>query len=176
MAHFAELDETNTVINVIVVHNDITYLDDVEEEQRGIDFLNDLLPDSGDWKQCSYNHNMRGVHASVGGSYDPTGDFFRHPKHYPSWVHNDTTYQWNAPVAAPDGGLMGVSSGYLWNEDDQTWDIPPQPYPSFIFNTGDPIHRWENPVPYPGVITEDGPQAPVYDWDEDTTSWVEITE
>jgi hypothetical protein len=175
MAHFAELDETNTVLRVIVVHNDITYLDDVEDEQRGIDFLNDLFPDSGDWKQCSYNHNMRGVHASVGGSYDPDGDFFRHPQMHPSWVHNDTTCQWNAPTAAPDGGYMGTSSGYLWNEDAQTWDIPLQPYPSWTFNTDSPPHHWEPPVPFPGMlVTEDGPQPPFYDWDEDTTSWVEV--
>jgi hypothetical protein len=176
VAHFAELDETNTVLRVIVVHNDITYLDDVEDEQRGIDFLNDLYPDSGEWKQCSYNHNMRGVHASTGGSYDPDGDLFRHPKPEgrSSWVHNATTNQWEAPTAAPDGGYGDASSGYLWNEDDQTWDIPPQPLPSFTFNTDNPIHSWQNPIPYPGVVTEDGPQAPVYDWDEDTTSWVEV--
>ena len=52
--------------------------------------------------------------------------------------------------------------------------IPPQPLPSFTFNTDNPIHSWQNPIPYPGVVTEDGPQAPVYDWDEDTTSWVEV--
>ena len=172
MAHFAELDESNTVLRVIVVHNDVTTVDGVEDEQRGIDFLNDLYPDSGNWKQCSYNHTMRGVHASVGGSYDPDGDFFRHTKYHPSWVHNDTTYQWNAPIAAPDGGFTGAESGYIWDEDGQTWEPPPQPFPSFTFNTDAAPHFWEPPIPYPGVPGEE----PHYVWDEATTSWVEVTE
>ena len=53
MARFAELDENNIVLQVIIVGNEITTIDDVEVEQRGIDFLNDLFPDSGTWVQTS---------------------------------------------------------------------------------------------------------------------------
>ena len=67
MAHFAEIDtDTSTVIRVLVVHNDITYLDGVEDEQRGIDFLEDTLPGSGPWVQTSYNNNFRHNYAGAG--------------------------------------------------------------------------------------------------------------
>ena len=123
MAHYAELDATNTVLRVLVVHNDVTTIDGVEDEQRGIDFLNDLLAESGTWVQTSYNRNLRGRFAMPGGTYDADSDTF----------------------------------------------IPRQPFPSWTLN-GD--NEWEPPVAYPGVPTE----APYYRWDEDTTSWVEITE
>ena len=78
MAHFAEIDEDNIVVTVVVVHNDVTTIDGVEVEQRGIDFLNDLLPDSGTWVQTSYNHNFRTRYAGIGYLWDGT-DFMVPP-------------------------------------------------------------------------------------------------
>ena len=83
MAHFAELDQTNTVVQVLVVHNDITTIDGVEDEQRGIDFLNDLFPDSGTWVQTSYNHNIRTRYAGIDFTYDTTSDLFVVPQPFP---------------------------------------------------------------------------------------------
>jgi hypothetical protein len=123
MAHFAELDETNTVVQVTVVHNDVTTVDGVEDEQRGIDFLNDLFPDSGTWVQTSYHGNQRHRYAGIGFIYDAGSDAFLVPQPFPSWTLDENT-------------------------------------------------NWQSPVPYPGVVGE----APFYVWDEDTTSWVEITE
>ena len=76
MAHFAEVDESNTVLRVLVVDNDVTTIDGVEVEQRGIDFLEDLLPGSGTWIQTSYHHKIRGRYAGSGMTYDPVLDEF----------------------------------------------------------------------------------------------------
>lgn len=114
MAHFAELDETNTVLRVLVVHNDITYLNDVEYEQRGIDFLNDLFPDSGEWKQCSYSGSFRGRFVGAGSTYDSDSDIFLSPKPFPSWVLDEET-EWQPPTPYPDDGY------HDWDEDTTSW-------------------------------------------------------
>jgi hypothetical protein len=79
MAHFAELDETNTVKQVIVVHNN-ELLDENgnESEQKGIDFCVNLL--GGTWIQSSYNGNFRGQYAGIGDLYDPVNNVFITPE------------------------------------------------------------------------------------------------
>ena len=79
MAHFAELDETNVVKQVIVVHNN-ELLDENgnESEQKGIDFCVNLL--GGTWIQTSYNNNFRGIYAGIGMTYDPVNDVFVKPE------------------------------------------------------------------------------------------------
>jgi hypothetical protein len=126
MAHFAELDESNTVINVVVIHNDVTTIDGVEGEQSGIDFLNDLYPDSGTWMQTSYNtqagvHELggtpfRGNYAGSGMLYDESLGAFIHDQPFPSWVLNTTIYLWEAPTPYPDDGKF-----YEWDEDTTSW-------------------------------------------------------
>ena len=91
MAHFAELDENNKVLRVVVVNNEVTTTDDVENEQDGIDFLDDLYPDSGTWVQTSYNKSMRGRMADIGGTYDPVKDRFIKAQPYTSWNLNSIT-------------------------------------------------------------------------------------
>jgi hypothetical protein len=79
MAHFAKLDENNTVTQVVVVRNQDILVDDVESEQAGKDFLASIgLP--GNWVQTSYNGNFRGPFAGTGSTYDPIKDEFIHPK------------------------------------------------------------------------------------------------
>jgi len=115
MAHFAELDKTNTVIQVIVVHNN-ELLDENgnESEQKGIDFCANLL--GGVWKQTSYNENFRKNFASVGMIYDPIRDAFIHKKPFESWLFNENTCKWEAPVPYPN------TDRYLvWNEADLAW-------------------------------------------------------
>ena len=79
MAHFAELNETNIVKQVIVVHNN-ELLDENgnESEQKGIDFCVNLL--GGTWIQTSYNENFRGKYAGIGYLYDPVNDVFVAPE------------------------------------------------------------------------------------------------
>ena len=118
MAHFAEVDAaTNIVLQVLVVSNDVTTVDGVENEQRGIDFFNDLLPGSGTWVQTSYNANMRGEYASVGGTYDSTNDRFIKVQPYPSWTL-DGDFVWQPPTPHP--GPAGIV-GKVWDEDSLSW-------------------------------------------------------
>ena len=75
MAHFAEIDDTNIVLRVIVVNNeDILDQDGNENEAIGAKFCHDLL--GGRWIQTSYNNNFRGMYAGIGMIYDPIQDIF----------------------------------------------------------------------------------------------------
>ena len=112
MAHFAELDENNNVVNVVVVSNDS--IDASNEEQSGIGFLSALYGHSS-WKQTSYNHNIRKQYAIIGGKYDPDLDIFIAPQPYPSWSLNEN-YDWESPV--PKGDKDGW---WWWNEETQEW-------------------------------------------------------
>jgi len=78
MAHFAELDENNIVIRVIVIHNN-ELLDENsnESEQKGVDFC--VVHYGGNWIQTSYNSNFRGTFAGIGFIYDPVNDVFVPP-------------------------------------------------------------------------------------------------
>lgn len=79
MAHFAELDENNVVLRVVVVNNSELLDDDGnEQELLGASFCQDLF--GGKWKQTSYNNSFRGRYAVVGGFYDPVSDEFFPPK------------------------------------------------------------------------------------------------
>jgi hypothetical protein len=116
MAHFAKL-ENNIVTQVIVVANqDILDENGQESEQKGIDFCSNLL--GGTWIQTSYNGNIRKNYAGVGYTYDETLDAFIAPKPFNSWVLDETTAQWKAPVDYPADGKM-----HTWNEATTSWDL-----------------------------------------------------
>jgi hypothetical protein len=117
MAHFAKLDENNVVLEVHVVHNN-ELLDEngVEQEQRGIDFLISWSNGYLAWKQTSYNGTFRKNYAGIGYSYRQDIDAFVPPQPFASWVLNEMTAQWEAPVAMPTDGKM-----YNWNEETTNW-------------------------------------------------------
>ncbi len=117
MAHFAKLDENNNVLAVHVVVNDVITIDGNESEQAGIDFLTGLHGHTL-WKQTSYNGNIRKNYAGVGYTYDAGRDAFIAPQPYGSWTLNETTCQWEAPVAYPTDG-----DRYTWNESTLSWDL-----------------------------------------------------
>jgi hypothetical protein len=163
MAHFAQLDDDNFVLQVIVVNNsDCLDENGNESEAVGVAFCKSLLGDATRWKQTSYNGNMRFNYAGIGYQYDAIRNAFIPVKPYPSWVLNETTCQWNAPVAYPTDKKI-----YAWDEATLSWvEIAyPSPYPSWIKN--ETTGRWEAPIPLPN----DGKK---YSWDEPTTSWVEV--
>ena len=117
MAHFAKLDENNMVLEVNVVNNDdIQNLPFPESEQVGIDFLTAWSGGYANWKQTSYNANFRKNYAGIGFAYRQDLDAFISPSPYPSWVLNEDTAQWEAPVAMPNDG-----NRYSWDEDNQQW-------------------------------------------------------
>ena len=113
MAHFAKLGVGNIIETVHVVSNDIA-----TTEQAGSDFINKLYNTRDVWKQTSYNNNIRKNFAGIGYQYDQTRDAFIEPKPYTSWTLNETTCQWEAPVAYPDD-----ENNYNWNESEQSWNL-----------------------------------------------------
>lgn len=119
MAHFAELDENNVVLRVIVVGDSDTSNSDGEEiEQIGIAFLKGLFGNDTNWKQTSYNSNFRVRYAGIGVVYDETLDAFIPPKPFESWVVDTTTYDWEAPIAKPELTQEQMDNGqyYEWDE------------------------------------------------------------
>ena len=117
MAHFCKLGVGNIVEQVVVVNNEvITDNDGNEQEQLGIDFLNNLYGTWDVWKQTSYNNNFRKNFAGIGFKYDQTRDAFIPPKPYNSWILNEDTCLWEAPIPYPED-----NKNYNWNETNQTW-------------------------------------------------------
>ena len=127
MAHFAKLGSENIVETVIVVHNNVLLVDGVENEQAGVDFLNNLYKTSDVWKQTSYNtyggvHKLGGTplrknYAGIGYTYDEDKDAFIPKQPFNSWTLNEDTCQWEAPSARPDDGKF-----YTWNEEIKSWE------------------------------------------------------
>ena len=111
MAHFAKLGVGNVVETVHVVSNDVALT-----EQIGVDFLNNIYNTRDVWKQTSYNNNIRKNYAGVGYSYDEARDAFIPPQPYPSWVLNEDTCRWDAPIARPEDG-----KDYVWDESNKEW-------------------------------------------------------
>ena len=114
MAHFAQLDENNLVVQVIVVHNNELMLNGVESEAKGIVFCQTLF--GGNWIQTSYNGTMRKNYAGIGFTYDKSRDAFIAPQPFASWTLNETTCQWESPTPYPTDGKI-----YSWNEETLSW-------------------------------------------------------
>jgi len=116
MAHFAQLNAENLVTQVIVVANqDTVDQDGVENETIGVEFCTNLL--GGRWKQTSYNGNIRKNYAGIGYTYNETLDAFISPKPFNSWLLDETTCQWKAPVDYPTDDKR-----YTWNEETTSWN------------------------------------------------------
>lgn len=96
MAHFAELDNTNTVTRVIVVDNsDILDTNGNESEELGKQFCQQF--GAGPWVQTSYNGNFRKNYAGIGYTYDAQHDAFIAPQPGPDYVFNEETCRWSKP-------------------------------------------------------------------------------
>jgi hypothetical protein len=121
MAHFAQLNDENIVTQVIVVANqDTADKDGVENEAIGAAFCNNLL--GGTWKQTSYHAKIRKNYAGIGYKYDATLDAFIPPQPFASWVLDEATAQWKAPVDYPTDGKV-----YSWDEATTSWVEVTQP-------------------------------------------------
>lgn len=107
MAHFAELDENNVVVQVLVTDNDFP--------NEGYDWLIDTF--GGTWVQTFYNATIRKNFAGAGFTYDEARDAFIPPKPFESWVLDEETCQWVSPVAYPTNGKI-----YTWNEENTNWE------------------------------------------------------
>jgi len=146
MAHFAKLGVGNTIERVEVVSNDIA-----TTEQDGVDFLNNLYGTRDVWKQTSYNTKggkhwtftkdennndivvesqdqskaFRKNYAGIGFKYDQTRDAFIPPRPFDSWILNETTCLWEAPIPMPEytQEQLDNDNKYRWNEETQSWDL-----------------------------------------------------
>ena len=117
MAHFAQLDNNNVVLGIAVVHNnELLDQDGKEIEQKGIDFCKSLFGQDTQWVQTSYNANFRKNYAWTGGTYNKELDAFIKPQPYVSWILNETSCKWEAPVAYPNDGNL-----YAWDETTKSW-------------------------------------------------------
>jgi len=93
MAHFAQLDESNNVLQVIVVNNNELLDNGIESEAKGIEFCQSLF--GGNWVQTSYNNNFRKNYAGIGYFYDESKDAFIPPKpKNGNWILNEETCIW----------------------------------------------------------------------------------
>ena len=121
MAHFARIDSDGTVVEVLRMSD--------SKPGEGYYWLVEKF--GGTWIKTSYN-TQAGVHllggtplrknyAGIGYTYDEERDAFIPPKDYPSWVLNEDTCQWEAPVPKP----TGTDIGYIWDEDAGDWaEVP----------------------------------------------------
>ena len=114
MAHFAQLDESNVVTQVIVVHNNELLDDGVESEAKGIAFCQSLF--GGNWIQTSYNGNIRKQYAGIGYTYDSVNDVFISFKPFPSWIL-DENFDWQAPTPMP----IEEGKFFIWDEPSLSW-------------------------------------------------------
>jgi hypothetical protein len=135
MASFAKIGLNNKVIEVLSVHNNVLKdSNGIEQEVNGIDFLTKLTG-WAIWKQTSYN-TVAGVHinnktpfrknhAGIGYTYDEDRDAFIPKKPFNSWILNEQTCLWNAPVAMPELTQEQIDNKnyYVWNETNLTWDL-----------------------------------------------------
>ena len=118
MAHYAKIDKNNIVTKVLVID---------EEVINSGEFGNSL-----NWIKTSYNtyggqHSSGGTplrknYAGVGYTYDKDRDAFIPPQPYPSWILDENTCQWDAPVDYPTGHDAS-GPGYVWDEDNITWKL-----------------------------------------------------
>ena len=117
MAHFAEIDENNVVMRVVVI--DISNTIDSnnnEVESIGSSFCENLFG-GGKWIKTSYNGNIRKRYAQVGGTYDSINDIFIDMKPYDSWILDNNT-NWIPPVPYPKD-----LNYYEWDESTISWKL-----------------------------------------------------
>lgn len=147
MAHFAQINEFNRVVNVMKI-DDPRF----DEEVTARPFIKDVLGLPGTWLKTSYNTNsgqhtlggtpFRGNYAVIGGIYDEVRDVFTTKSPYPSWILNENTFQWEPPIPMPGseipheervtemtttptdipGQFMTRIKAHKWNEDILNWE------------------------------------------------------
>lgn len=111
MAHYAFLDENNVVTEVIVGIDETELIEGLDAETWYGNFRNQTC------KRTSYNGHIRKNYAGIGYTYDSNKDAFIPPKPYSSWILDEDTCLWKAPISYPNNG-----KSYQWNESDQKWD------------------------------------------------------
>ena len=134
MAHFAELDNNNVVLRVVVVGNDCVPSDEhIDGETWCVNFFK-----TPNWKQTSYNHNFRKQYCGAGYTFDAAKNKFISPKPHASWSL-DSNDDWQAPVTFPTITTYGSNDpldtyGITWDETGQKWTAEDHEDPVNNFN------------------------------------------
>ena len=115
MAHYALLDNNNSVVTVITGLDETELIEGLSPEEWYGNFHNQTCV------RTSYNHRIRKQYAVIGGTYNPTADVFIAPKPHPSWVLNEN-HDWEPPVPKPNDNSY-------WNEEELRWVDSPYPRP-----------------------------------------------
>jgi hypothetical protein len=120
MAHYAQLDSDNVVVYVFVGRDEDDLVDGVTDWEEY------YAPEGFTVKRTSYNTQagqhvaggtpFRGNYAGIGYTYDETLDAFIPPKPFDSWVLDEDTYIWVAPIPYPENGF-----DYVWDESEGDW-------------------------------------------------------
>ena len=116
MAYFAQIDDTDTVVQVIAISNDnAPDPATAHSEPLGQAFISETLGLPGVWRQTSYNGSIRKQYAGIGYRYDADADVFIAPQPFPSWTL-DADHDWQPPTPMPlEGGP------WTWDEDTLSW-------------------------------------------------------
>jgi hypothetical protein len=116
MAHFAEIDDDNIVLRVIVVNNNELLDNGLESEEKGILFCKSLFGENTNWVQTSYNNSFRKQYALGGFTYDKHNDIFLSPQPFVSWILDPVTFNWKPPIEYPKDNKY-----YIWDESAFSW-------------------------------------------------------
>lgn len=112
MAHYAFLDSNNIVTEVIVGIDENELIEGLDPETWYGNFRNQVC------KRTSYNGTIRKNYAGIGDTYDPDLDAFIAPIPFQSWILDEETCRWQAPVPYPTDGFT-----YFWNESELAWEL-----------------------------------------------------
>ena len=110
MAHYAFLDADNVVTEVIAGIDETELIEGLLPETWYGNFRGQVC------KRTSYNNNIRKNYAGIGFTYDTVRDAFIAPQPFASWVLDEATCRWGAPVAMPSAG-----GPWAWDEDTESW-------------------------------------------------------
>jgi len=113
MAHYAFLDINNIVTEVITGKDETELIDGLTPEKWYSNFRGQTC------KRTSYNNNYRKNYAGIGYTFNQDLDAFIAPKPYPSWILDESTCQWEAPVNKPEDFMTKY---YFWNESKTIWE------------------------------------------------------
>jgi hypothetical protein len=112
MAHYAFLNDNNIVTEVIVGIEETELIEGLDPETWYANFRGQTC------KRTSYSGNIRKNYAGIGFTYDADLDAFIAPRPFDSWILDEETCQWVAPVAYPTDGFT-----YVWNENKREWEL-----------------------------------------------------
>ncbi len=123
MAHYAKIDSSSEVVQVIKIENsEIINSDGIINPWEGVFILQQGEKNIGEnisqWVQTSYKGSIRKNYAGLGYRYDEDLDAFIPPKPFTSWTLDEDTCQWEAPTPMPDDGKE-----YMWDEEIQDWSL-----------------------------------------------------